>query len=444
MLASESVMNRILVIFLSFALAFAGTLEMDAQRTSRSVRQQKQQTERKIRETDQQIQKKNRELTNKLNSLNLLTAEVSECTKSIKQLNTRIDSIRRHTKVVTDSISLLDARLKKMQKSMAVALKDSRRSRTSMSNLSFIFSAESFAQAYHRIQAVEQFSKWRQRKASEITSVKAQLDQRRLQLEELRREVSASLSKLNERKRTLVKKKSETDKLVKSLRNQSKQLKRVLSQEQAKARKLDAELERIIEQEQREAEERARREAEERARREAAQANGGKVESTKEQPKPSTPTEAQRKQYEQLSGSFAQNKGRLPYPADGRCSIVKRFGRQQHPTLKYVTTDNSGIDIQTQSGATVRAVFDGEVSAIICPDGYNNVVLVKHGSYVTVYANLGKLSVRKGEVVKRGQALGTVYVDRTDGNRSILHFEIRNATSPGNITKENPELWLRD
>lgn len=142
------------------------------------------------------------------------------------------------------------------------------------------------------------------------------------------------------------------------------------------------------------------------------------------------------------SSDFAANKGRLRYPVNPH-NIVRRFGRQQHPVHKQVMTDNAGIDMETSSGATVMSVFDGEVSAIFCPAGYNNVVLVRHGQYLTVYANLGTLAVRTGDKVKAGQSLGTVYVDQSDNGRSILHFEIRNAVNAKSVTKENPEVWLR-
>ncbi len=92
----------------------------------------------------------------------------------------------------------------------------------------------------------------------------------------------------------------------------------------------------------------------------------------------------------------------------------------------------------TAAGASVRTVFDGEVSAVFRPDGYNNVVVIRHGRYMTVYANLGSLSVSTGQKVKAGQSIGTVYTDPNDNNRSVLHFEIRNQRQ-----KEDPELWLR-
>ncbi len=145
---------------------------------------------------------------------------------------------------------------------------------------------------------------------------------------------------------------------------------------------------------------------------------------------------------EKVKGSGASDfescRGSLPMPVAGRYTIVKRFGHQPHPTLPHVQTDNAGIDLQTAPGAPVRAVFDGEVSAVFRPDGYNNVVVIRHGNYLTVYANLGQISVSAGQQVKAGQNIGTVFSDPNDSGRSVLHFEVRHGRA-----KENPELWLR-
>ena len=131
-------------------------------------------------------------------------------------------------------------------------------------------------------------------------------------------------------------------------------------------------------------------------------------------------------------------KGRLPMPVSGKYIIVKTFGRQKHPTLPHVEINNSGIDIQTASGAQVKAVYGGEVSAVFRPDGYNHVVVLRHGDYLTVYANLGSISVSPGQTVSAGQTIGTVYVDPNDSNRSVLHFELRHGRE-----KQDPALWLR-
>lgn len=123
---------------------------------------------------------------------------------------------------------------------------------------------------------------------------------------------------------------------------------------------------------------------------------------------------------------------------NGRYKIVRQFGRQPHPTQKHVMTDNSGIDIEVSRGTTARAVFEGTVSAIFRQDGFNTIVMLRHGKYLTVYAGLSSASVRQGEKVKAGQTIGTIFSDPADGNRTILHFEVRNER-----TKLNPTAWVK-
>lgn len=132
-----------------------------------------------------------------------------------------------------------------------------------------------------------------------------------------------------------------------------------------------------------------------------------------------------------LSGSFERNRGRLPMPLAGSCRIVSHFGQYTVPGLRNVRLDNKGINIQGQSGAAVRSVFNGEVSAVFNFDG-SMIVMVRHGDYISVYCNLATVSVSRGQKVSTGQALGTL------GGDNILQFQLRRGTA-----KLNPESWLR-
>lgn len=132
-----------------------------------------------------------------------------------------------------------------------------------------------------------------------------------------------------------------------------------------------------------------------------------------------------------LSGSFERNRGRLPMPLAGQCSIVSHFGQYNVPGLRNVRLDNKGINIKGQPGATVRAVFNGEVSAVFNFDG-SIIVMVRHGNYISVYCNLGSVSVHRGQQVSTSQAIGSL------GPENILQFQLRHGTA-----KLNPETWLR-
>lgn len=131
-----------------------------------------------------------------------------------------------------------------------------------------------------------------------------------------------------------------------------------------------------------------------------------------------------------LSGSFEANRGRLPMPITGGYRVVSHFGQYNVEGLKGVKLDNKGINILGQPGARARSIYDGEVSAVFGFSG-SMVVMVRHGSYISVYCNLSSVSVSRGQKVSTRQALGTV------GRDNILQFQLRH-----NMSKLNPESWL--
>lgn len=468
-------MLRFITIFLMLLLLGGGAEAAKPKKkkqsqpaTSQTIRQRQQQNARRLRETDEQIKENNRRVSNQLNQLNLLQGQIVACGDSISRFNAVIDSIETESKIVGDSIASLDSRLEQLREAFAAALRNAREARVTTSKISLIFASESFAQAFRRIRALDQFGKWRDRRATEIEDVKALLAERRLRLDTLQNELRLAQSVAANRRASLQTRRNEANRMVADLRGKDRELRRVLKSQQDQARALDAELNRIIAEEQRRAqeEERRRQEAEAAARRRAAEdaarrqaeqerlraESQNKGEKKNEQPAPAAqqPREmamenvpAAPQQQVKVGNTFASSRGLLPSPVDGKYTVVKRFGRQPHPNFPNLQIENSGIDIETSRGATVRAVYDGKVSAVFCPDQVTHVVVVRHGDYVTVYANLGGLSIKKGDNVSRGQALGKVYVDEADNGRSILHFEIRNGANPSNVKKENPLTWLK-
>jgi septal ring factor EnvC (AmiA/AmiB activator) len=138
----------------------------------------------------------------------------------------------------------------------------------------------------------------------------------------------------------------------------------------------------------------------------------------------------------ELSGNFVNNRGKLPVPVTGTCIIVNRYGRYNVQGLRNVKLDNKGIDIQGHPGAQARAIFDGEVTSVFEVSGLSNV-LVRHGNYISVYCNLSSVSVKKGDKVKTRESLGAIFSDKTNNNRTVLHFQLRKERE-----QLNPEPWL--
>lgn len=463
-------MNRLIAIIitlLTLAIAFPAadaqqrkkTTAKKAVTTQSSVRKRQSETKKAIQETSRKIETNTREITRRLNRLNEIGADITTLDKSISSTKAEIDELDNKIKEIGDTIEQLDMRLSSMSAKYASAIRRiASRNRSAMSDLAFIFSSESVAQAYRRGRSLERFRVWRKRKADELTEMKHALDTQRVKLEESTQQRRQSLDKLNVSLADLNEKKKENDRIVSSLKQEEGRLKKILEQRRKEAAALENELQRLIAQEQ----ERIRQEEEQRKKAELAkqQSTGKKGNTTssnnsKPVAKPTTTTTASAASSTSTKGkpavatktasteinlngsNFASNRGRIPFPVTGSYKIVKHFGRQKHPDLKYVEEDNAGIDIETSKKAPVRAVFDGYVSHIFRGDGYNNVVMIRHGNYITIYANLGSISVKKGDKVKAGQNIGTVYSDPDDDGRSVLHFEIRNERA-----RENPEIWL--
>jgi murein DD-endopeptidase MepM/ murein hydrolase activator NlpD len=138
-----------------------------------------------------------------------------------------------------------------------------------------------------------------------------------------------------------------------------------------------------------------------------------------------------------LSKSFEGNKGKLPWPTE-KGSVTEGYGRNAHPTLDNVYTNNNGIDITTPRGASVRAVFEGEVTSVLNIPGAGKVVIIKHGNYRTVYSNLQETYVKAGSKVSTKQAIGTLLIK--DGE-SVVHFEIHQVLGTS-VQCLNPSLWV--
>lgn len=477
-------MNRLIMLIVVGVLVTV--VSAAPQRNASRIKRDRQATERQIAETSRKIDENSLNVERQLNQLNLVTAEIEEYNRSIIQIQKSVDSIESSIKKMTDSISSIDKSLSQMRDKYATAVRKMQSNKGDLSTLAFVFSAESFSQAYRRLRYLQQFSQWKTRKSEEIKSVQVELEKQREKLSVMQDSKNHTLIKLNETRRELQRKSTETRTLVVNLEKEGKTLKKLLKRKEKEAQALDEELERLIEKQRiaeenrRKEEERQKKMAEERKRQEEIERQKRIAQEQEQKRK----EEAQRKEQEakqkktgtekpvdtamkttkkkddfakqaeqtvvsqeksapvvldesKLTVQFEQSKGKLPLPIKGKYKIVRGFGVNQHPELKYVKTKNSGIDIETQSGADAYAIFPGRVSEIFRQAGYNNIVMVRHGSYITIYTNLSTITVKKGDVVEANQKLGQVYVDTTDGNRSLLHFEIRLEK-----TKLNPQEWL--
>ena len=414
-------------------------------RSADKIKKEQSTTQRKISETSKRITTTDKELKRQLNSLNSLNADIRQQDATVHRLRTHIDSLGTAITSTSDSIAILESNLDGLRTAYAKALRSLQPSAGEMDAIAFVFSAGSFSEAYSRVRYLNRFSEWRRRKAADIDQAIDRIAQRRQHLTGLRHQQDKAYRQAEEARRSLSLKQNESEKLVTTLRRQGTQLKAELARQKKQAQALDRELDRIIAAEQqRIAREEAARKAKEAKntkttpRKTSADTNADTpsaraIASSRAETRSAAATSAT-----QLSGSFSANKGRLLFPVSGRYKIVRQFGRQPHPTQRHVITDNSGIDIEVPTGTSARAVFDGTVSAIFRQDGFNTIVMLRHGKYLTVYAGLSACNVRQGQHIKAGHLLGSIHSDPADDNRTILHFEVRDERQ-----KLNPILWVK-
>lgn len=436
------------------------------QRTSNNVRKERQDANKQIRQTRRKLDANQRQISQRVNDLNDLRSRLEVLSAQISKKQKELAAIDGRIQVTNDSIALLGADIEKLKDGMRRSLREARTRRQSMSATSMVLQAESFRQAMKRASYVKQLEKSRIRKTQRLQATTDRLNLKKQELGELRHAQAMTIAQLTAQQEDQQRQEKQMQGLLSELRRQGGALERELADRQRRLRALDAELDRLIAAE----EEAARKAAEEAARKAAAKAAAeaaadaaAAVAEAKAAANGATAAPASAGAGKGAAdatpavagaadagpavavavasppaATFAQSKGRLMFPVGGEYSIVGRFGRSKYQDLAKVELENTGIDIQSRPGSSARAVYPGEVTSIFKIDGYHNVVMVRHGEYLTVYANIDDLSVRKGDKVQAGQHIGKIYSDASDGNRTILHFEVRKERQ-----KLNPLDWVK-
>jgi septal ring factor EnvC (AmiA/AmiB activator) len=253
---------------------------------------------------------------------------------------------------------------------------------------------------------LREYAHWQKRQANSIVTKQKEITAKQKELQQVRNEKQLLLTDREQENQKLTVEEANQKRELQQLNRRKQELQAELKKKEQQAEALDLRIEKLI---------------------------------TEEMAKTKTKPETARRQASdrKLPDDFEANRGRLPFPLAGKYTIAGTFGRQQHQELKYVHTNNSGIDIQTTPGTDARAVFTGEVTRIFVVPGYNNSIILRHGNYLTVYSNLSQVYVKTGDKVETRQALGKIFSDSGNGNTTILHFQIRKEK-----TKLDPLVWL--
>lgn len=393
--------------------------------------------QKQIAESESILQNTKKDVGSQLNGLAVLTGQIEERKRYILAINNDMEAIQRELASLGRQLNRLERELKDKKEKYEASVQYLYKNRSIEEKLMFIFSAKDLSQTYRRLRYVREYATYQRLQGEEILKKQEQIRKKQA---ERRQVMAAKENLLREREEEKVKleaQEKERRTMVADLQRKQKGLQNEINKKRKEANQLNARIDKLIAEEI----ERARKRAEEEARREAAtrkkaakdrsMAAAGKAVASKP-----LETFSMSKADRELSGDFASNRGRLPMPISGPYVIVSHYGQYAVPGLRNVKLDNKGMDIQGKAGAQARAIFNGKVAAVFQLNGLFNI-LIRHGSYISVYCNLSTASVKSGDTVKTKQPIGQVFSDGTDNGRTVLHFQLRREKE-----KLNPELWL--
>jgi len=393
---------RILV----FTLLFIVLSSIGFAQSISDLQQKKQDAAQAIEYTTRLLQQVQQNERSSLSRLRLINRQIEERNTIISSINNEIKVYQEFVDNNSMVIKMLNEDVEKIKEEYAQLIRIAYRNRNLNDRILFLLSAESVNQAYRRFLYMKRYTSYRENQAEIIASIQEVLQKQSEKLEQQKHIKQQLIDETLVESEQLKTEKAQQNSEYKKLQNQQRTLRQKLRDQQRVEQQLEREIQQIIEEE-------ARR------NREAGE-----------------PGFALTPEQKLAGDKFEENKSKLPWPVE-RGIITEHFGVHRHPVLTNVEIKNNGIDIATEIGAKVRAIFNGEVSRVFGISGGNTAVIIRHGNYLSVYSNLREVVVKKGDKVATKQNIGTVYFDKDDGSKSILKFQIWHENQ-----KLDPESWI--
>jgi len=379
-------------------------------------------------EKQKQLEARRQSLLKEINQLNSLNRQVKKketsVLKQVEDVNYKITIRQNLIKITNDQanqltrdinanqkeITTLRDQLKELKDDYAKMIVKSYKSKSEQSKVMFLLSSDNFKQAYKRLQYINQYKAYQKKQAEEIKEKTLKLQSLNLELSKQKEDKNKLIAENRKVKKELETEKKAQDQLMALIRKDLNKYTTEIRRKRQEANRIDKEINRLI--------------------REAIAASNKKAGK-----KSSTGKFVLTPAAKALAANFAANKGKLGWPVE-RGVIKLKFGLQRSLIDRSVTENSYGIRIATENNAKVKAVFKGEVSEVMLMKNANPAILIRHGDYLTIYRNLSKIYVKKGDKIQTGQEIGEIFTSRTTGE-SLLYFRVYK-----NNSILNPELWL--
>lgn len=397
----------ILLLVLGFAIHAFG------QRTSsiEQMRKEVAEMESQIAEQEKILTSTENSLSSQISNLNIITAKLNERTKLLEKTRSEVRALDRESSKLQKEIEQLEKEQSECKERYADACLFFQHQNSSLNPLMFILASDNFLEMRRRARYVSEYSGSLREMADEITQKRDTLADRRMQVEQLKEDKRLLQQIQQQNEEASRQEEKEQKAIVDQLKKKRTSLKNEITAKQKKADALSKEIDKQIQ-------------------------IALKEEQTKIKEVKQTEVPKVQEDIVKLTGSFESNKGRLPMPITGTYLVVGEYGVHNVAGMKDVKQNNLGLEIQGQEGAQARAIFDGVVSQIFQQGKGQIGVLIRHGSYISVYCNLSETRLKKDDKVKTQDIIGNIQT--SDDGQPVLHFELHKET-----TRLNPSQWLR-
>lgn len=434
-------------------------------RTLQRLEQERKQLLRSIEASDKKLQQLRRDTRNEEQTLRTVKEQVEQRRQVVAVLGNEVSGLQARIDTLSGHIGRLHRREGALLLRYRAALVQLQRIDTHIDPVLFVLSSQNPAEARERQRFLSRYSKAVREASVALRTTRTEIEATKAEVGRTHSEKEQLLSLREAEKKKLEAEEQQRAAQVKDLQGKQQILAQDLSKQKQKAEDLDRKIQAQVEAEiiaaQRRAAELQRRREEARRRRQTQRTQptpppstgrSGRGKGTTPPPPPPPPADDEPEERRAatpggyamdaneraLASSFAQNKGRLPAPIRGSYSILRTFGVHQHSEHNRVQVNSSGVDFGVNGDSRAYAVFSGVVSRVFVIPGYGTAVILRHGNYLTVYANLSSVAVSTGSRVSTGQSIGSVGASPDGSSGRLLHFQLWHER-----TKLNPLAWIK-
>ena len=400
--------KQYLLLLLAVLFVGIGNAQTAEQKTLEAKRERLQ---KEIAEINRLLFAEKKQKGTVLDQMEGLDQKINVRQQLIRVTNQQYNLLNRQINANIRNIAKLREDLESLKADYAAMIRKSYKNRTQQSGLLFLLSSENFFQAFKRLQYLKQYTEFRKEQGLQIAQKTEELTTLNKDLTLQRKEKEQLIAENRKAKDQLFREIQSQKELLKTIRQNESKYASAIESKKKEARQIDRQIERLI-------------------RSAIAASNKKAGKSTTSGSKFVLTPEAAI-----IASNFSANKGKLIWPVEK--GIKKQgFGVYKDAVYPGIKHQNNGVIIATDRGAKARAVFEGEVIAILAVPGGNKGVQVKHGNYISTYYNLSNLYVKKGDKVTIKDELGEIYTNRFNGLTQLKFYLYRDAT------RLNPEDWI--